>query len=209
MAISGQVMILFLVMHVIGNSTIYFDGLNSYAEKLHSLPFIVWIFRSGMLLAFALHVFYGVQLTLENRAANPEQYAVRKNLRATFASKNMIWSGLLIGVFLLYHLLHFTVQVTNPEISAQMMTDSMGRPDVAGMVILSFQQSLIAFTYIAAMVALLFHLIHGIQSSFQTLGLNNESISPVISRSGSAAAVILFTGYILIPVIILLGMLKG
>ena len=209
MALSGQLMVLFVVVHVIGNSTIYFEGLNSYAEKLHALPLLVWIFRSVMVLAFALHVFYGVQLTLENRAANPEKYAVSNNLRATFASKNMIWTGLVVGAFLLYHLLHFTVQVTDPDISARMMTDSLGRPDVAGMVIQSFQQSLISFVYIGAMAALLLHLMHGIQSSFQTLGLNSERTMTAVTRAGTVAAIALFLGYIAIPVVIILGIMKG
>jgi succinate dehydrogenase / fumarate reductase cytochrome b subunit len=85
----------------------------------------------------------------------------------------------------------------------------MGRPDVTLMVVSGFQHFLSSFIYIASMVALLLHLFHGIQSSYQTLGINNERSMPFITKTGSVAAIILFLGYIAIPVIILLGLLKG
>jgi succinate dehydrogenase / fumarate reductase cytochrome b subunit len=209
MAITGQAMIIFITVHVLGNSTIFFGGLNSYAAKLHSLPLLVWIIRVIMFAALSIHVFFSIALTLENRKAKPDAYAVNKSLRATFASKNMIWTGLIIGAFLLYHLLHFTFQVIDPGLSASMNADALGRPDVAGMVISGFRTFSAALIYITAMTALVLHLIHGIQSSFQTLGLNNESTMPAVTRAGSIAAIVLFLGYISIPVIILLGIMKG
>lgn len=209
MAVSGQVMIIFIIIHMLGNSTIFFQGLNSYAAALHSLPALVWLTRIVMLTMFALHVYLSIQLTLENRKAKPGAYAVKKHIRSTFASKNMIWTGLVIGVFLVYHLLHFTFQVTNPDISAFQNLDAGGRPDVAAMVISSFKSICIAFTYIIAVAALMLHLSHGIQSSFQTLGLNNDRALPVITKTGCTSAVIIFLGYISIPVIIFLGLMKG
>ena len=209
MAVSGQVMIIFIIIHMLGNSTIFFQGLNTYAAALHSLPALVWLTRTVMLTMLALHMYLSIQLTMENRKAKPESYAVKKHLRSTFASKNMIWTGLVIGVFLVYHLLHFTFQVTNPDISAFRNPDAAGRPDVAAMVILSFNRICIALTYIIAVIGLTLHLSHGIQSTFQTLGLNNDRTLPVISKAGSAAAVIILLGYISIPVIIFLGIMKG
>jgi succinate dehydrogenase / fumarate reductase cytochrome b subunit len=209
MAVSGQMMVLFLIMHVIGNSTIYFRLLNDYAEHLHSLYILVWANRLLMLAMLSIHVYFGIQLTLENNRAKPEPYALKKNLRATFASKNMIWTGLVIGTFLIYHLLHFTFQVTNPEIAASVNFDEMGRPDVTGMVLSSFQDLLISLIYVVAMGAVLLHLTHGIQSSFQTLGLNNERTIPVITRTGSLMAYVLFVGFVSIPIIILFGLMKG
>lgn len=200
MAVTGQVMILFIIAHALGNFTIYLGWLNAYAEHLHDLPPLVWIYRVTMLTLFSLHVIIGVQLYFENRAAKPQTYAVKKSLRATFASKNMIWTGLVIGLFLIYHLLHFTIQVWNPEISAKMNFDAIGRPDVYRMVVLSFQKFFISFIYILAMIALVLHLTHSIQSSFQTLGLNNDRIQPVITKAGAIAAYILFIGYISIGV---------
>jgi succinate dehydrogenase / fumarate reductase cytochrome b subunit len=162
-----------------------------------------------MLILLSLHVILGIQLTLENNAARPRQYAVRKTLRTTFAGKTMIWTGLLIAAFLIYHLLHFTIQVTNPAISSQMNSDVTGRPDVYRMVVLSFQNGEIAGVYGLAMVGLGLHLSHGIQSFFQTFGLNTDRTMPVITRSGVLAALVLFAGYVAIPAIIVLGFLKA
>jgi succinate dehydrogenase / fumarate reductase cytochrome b subunit len=209
MAITGQVLVLFVIAHIIGNSTIYFDGLNSYAEHLHSLAALVWANRFVMLAVLAVHIFFGISLTLENSAAAPRAYAVSKALRATFASKNMIWTGLVIGVFLVYHLLHFTFQVTNPETAALSNMDAAGRPDVAAMVIAGFQNITISIIYIISMAALLLHLSHGIQSTFQSLGLNNDNTLPVFEKAGSVIAYILFIAFILIPVVIVIGLMKG
>lgn len=209
MAITGQVMILFILIHVLGNSTVFFGGLNTYAEKLHSLPLLVWTARFIMLIMLFVHVFFSITLTLQNRKAKSDAYAVKKFLRSTFASRSMIWTGLITGAFLIYHLLHFTIQVIDPAASAGINADAMGRPDVAGMVITGFQNFFIALIYVAAMVALLMHLIHGIQSSFQTMGMNNDRTLPVITKAGSFAAIILFLGYVSIPVIIFLGLMKG
>ncbi|UCH82057.1 MAG: succinate dehydrogenase cytochrome b subunit [Nitrospiraceae bacterium] len=208
-AVTGQFMILFIFVHVLGNSTVFFGGLNAYAAKLHSLPLLVWITRIIMSTVITVHVFFSIQLTLENWKSNPGSYAVSKYQRSTFASRNMIWTGALIGTFLLFHLLHFTFQVINPSFAASANMDALGRPDVTFMVISSFQHFISSIIYIAAMIALALHLFHGIQSSFQTLGINNERSMPFITKSGSVASVILFLGYIAIPVIILLGLLKG
>jgi succinate dehydrogenase / fumarate reductase cytochrome b subunit len=209
MAITGQLMILFLFVHAIGNSMIYVSRLNAYAENLQSLFLLLWGNRLLMLAALILHVFFAVQVYFENRAAKPGSYAVRKDLRATFASKNMIWAGLVIGVFLIYHLLHFTAQVTNPETAASINPDSAGRPDVSGMVIAGFQNVFISIVYIVSMAALLLHLTHGIQSSFQTLGLNSEKSEPIIIKTGSIAAIILFLAFISVPLTIFIGMIRG
>lgn len=207
MALTGQVMLVFVILHVVGNSTIFFNRINAYAEQLHALPLLVWGNRLVMLILCSLHVVLGIQLYIENRTAKPQVYSVKKSLRATIAGRTMIWTGLVIGAFLVYHLLHFTFQVTNPEFSAVVNLDAEGRPDVFRMVVSSFRSFSISFAYVIAMTALMFHMIHGIQSSFQSIGLNNDRTMPVITRSGFIAAVILFLGYVSIPVVIVLGIL--
>jgi succinate dehydrogenase / fumarate reductase cytochrome b subunit len=162
-----------------------------------------------MSIILAVHIFFSIQVTLENWKSKPGSYAVTKNLRSTFSSRNMIWTGAVIGTFLVFHLLHFTFQVINPSFAASANMDAMGRPDVTLMVVSGFQHYLASFIYMSSMVALLLHLFHGIQSSFQSLGINNEKSMPFIIKTGSVAAIILFLGYIAIPVIILLGLLKG
>ena len=206
MAITGLMLLGFLVIHLCGNSLIYIGWINAYGERLHSMPPLVWGFRLFMIGVFILHVFFGIQLTLENNSARPQAYAVKKNLRASFSGRTMIWTGLLVVAFLIYHLLHFTARMTNPEISTGI--DAMGRLDVFKMVVLSFNNLAISGTYIAAMIVLTLHLTHGIQSVVQTFGLNNDKTIPVVEKVGTGAAFILFLGYAAIPIVIILGLLN-
>lgn len=211
MAASGLLMVLFVVAHLLGNSSIFAgpNGINAYAVKLHEFGPVVWAYRLVMIVVVSLHVLFGIQLTLENSRAKPESYAVKKSRSATFAGKNMIWTGLILMAFLVYHLLQFTFQVTDPATSAVRNLDVFGRPDVFHMVTHSFSKAAVALIYIVAMVTLAFHLVHGMQSFFQSLGLNNESTSPVIVKSAAFAAVIVFLGYVSIPILIFAGILKG
>ena len=147
MAITGQLMVLFVIVHLLGNSTIYAGWLNTYADRLHALPLLIWVFRVVMLTVLAVHVLLGILLTLENRGSSPRAYAVKKTIRASFASKNMIWTGTVIAAFLVFHLLHFTIQLINPEFSAKMNSDLMGRPDVLMMLVFNFQDFPISIIY--------------------------------------------------------------
>jgi succinate dehydrogenase / fumarate reductase cytochrome b subunit len=205
MAITGLMLLAFLVIHLFGNSLIYFGWINAYGERLHSLPLLVWGFRLFMLCVISVHVFFGIQLSLENNTARPQTYAVKKNLRASFSGRTMIWTGLLIAAFLIYHLLHFTARMTNPEISSGI--DAVGRLDVFRMVVLSFHNLAICVVYIAAMTVLALHLSHGIQSFVQTFGLNTHRTIPVVEKVGTGAAIILSLGYAAIPIVIILGIL--
>jgi len=205
-AVTGLCMVLFVVVHLLGNSTIFVgpDGINAYAEKLHGLGPFVWAFRLVMLCLLLLHAIFAILLTLENRAANPEKYAVKKMLKANFASETMIWTGLLLLAFLVYHLLQFTVRIT-PDIV--LGNDAKNRVDVFTMVFTSFRITPIALVYVAAMVTLFLHLSHGIQSIFQTIGLNNDKTMPQFSALGKVLSAIFLVGYSAIPVLILAGIL--
>jgi succinate dehydrogenase / fumarate reductase cytochrome b subunit len=205
-AVTGLLMVLFVVVHLLGNSTIFAgpDGINAYAEKLHGLGPFVWAFRLVMLCLLLLHVIFAVLLTLENRAANPGKYAVKKMLKANFASETMIWTGLLLLAFLVYHLLQFTVRIT-PDIV--LGNDAKNRVDVFTMVLTSFRITPIALVYVAAMVTLFLHLSHGIQSIFQTIGLNNEKTMPQFGMLGKLLSALFLVGYSAIPVLILAGIL--
>ena len=205
-AVTGLFMVLFIVVHLLGNSTIFVgpDGINAYAEKLHGLGPFVWAFRIFMGAMLCLHVVFAVLLTLENRAANPGKYAVKKMLKTTFAGETMIWTGLLLLAFIVYHLLQFTVRVT-PDIV--LGNDAKNRVDVFTMVFSSFRITPIALVYVAAMVTLFLHLSHGIQSIFQTIGLNNEKTMPQFNALGIVLSALFLVGYSAIPVLILAGIL--
>jgi succinate dehydrogenase / fumarate reductase, cytochrome b subunit len=206
MAVTGLMLLGFLVIHLFGNSLIYVGWINAYGERLHSLPPVVWAFRLIMLFVFAAHIYFGITLTLENNAARPQAYAVKKNLRATFSGRTMIWTGLLIAAFLIYHLLHFTLRMTNPEISNSL--DALGRLDVFKMVVFSFKNFAIAGIYITAMIVIGLHLFHGVQSFVQTFGLNSDKSLPCVEKYGKAVALILYIGYVSIPLVIILGILS-
>ena len=210
MAATGFSLVCFLVVHLLVNSSIYYGpgGINTFAETLNGPGAFIWLLRIALLLLVSLHIFFGIQLTLENRKAKPDVYAVTRMLRSTFAARNMIWTGLLIGSFLFYHLLHFTSQVTHPEISAGRHLDVMGRPDVFRMVVLGFRNPSVSFIYLLALSSLALHLGHGIQSMFQTAGLNNERIEPHMTRAGIIASIVLFLGFISIPVAVIAGIVR-
>jgi succinate dehydrogenase / fumarate reductase cytochrome b subunit len=209
MAITGLFMILFVVVHLIGNTTIFGwinGGINAYAHHLHAFPPLVWAFRLFMLAAVFIHIWYGIQLTIENRGGRPRQYAVKATQKATFASENMIWTGLLLLCFIVYHLLHFTMKVV-PGMA--LVPDAEGAINVFTMVVSSFQNFFVAFIYVAAMVTLFLHLSHGIQSFFQTMGWSNNRTLPVYVKAGTLVAVVLLLGYVAVPLSIFAGILKG
>lgn len=211
MAVTGLILISFICVHLLGNSSVFWgaDGINAYAKHLHDLGPLVWVFRLVMLAVFGLHIIFGIQLTLENRAATPGNYAVKRMARANFASETMIVSGLALLAFVVYHILHFTAHVTNPEISASLLpADALGRPDVFSMVVLSFQKFLISLIYVAAMVFLFLHVSHGFQSFIQTFGFNNGSSLHVLEKVSKGVALVLLFGYISIPVLIIFGIVK-
>ena len=206
MAVTGLILILFVIVHLLGNSSIFLgpNGINAYAEHLHALGPLVWIFRLVMLSVFGLHILLGITLTLENRAATPQAYAVKKRLRATFSGETMIFTGLILLAFVVYHLLHFTIHLIGPGVGV----DAEGRADVFTMVVTSFHNFFTVFLYVGSMVVLFLHLSHGVQSLFQTLGLSNDKLLPGYEKGGKGLSLILLVGYISIPVSIILGLVK-
>ena len=209
MAITGQVLVLFIVFHIAGNSTIFFHALNAYVAGLYNLPVFVWAGRIILVLAFILHSYYGIVLKLENHEAKPGSYAVTSYRKATFAGRNQIWTGVLILAFLVYHLLQFTFQITNPGVAADTHKDALGRPDVFTMVVAGFQDIAVPLVYVVSLAALGLHLHHGMQSSIQTWGLNNDRTLPAFEKAGLTASICLFLWYAAIPVSIVVGILKG
>ena len=206
MAVSGFSLFGFVVVHLIGNSTIFVGSgwLNAYAEHLLDLGPFVWVFRAIMLLMVSVHILFGVILTLENWGANPGKYAVSKKLKVTFASRTMIWTGLLLLSFIVGHLLQFTVRIT-PDIV--LAADEVGRFDVYTMVVSSFQVVFISALYIFAMVVLYLHTSHGIQSILQSLGLSNDKLLPRYTLAGNLISTLFLVGFGAIPILILTGIL--
>ncbi len=208
MAITGIIFVGFITGHMLGNLQIFLgqDRLNTYAEALQGLGVLLWFIRAFLLAFIAFHIILGVIVYFENRASRPIRYVRVHNVESNLASRNMIFTGLLILFFVVYHLLHFTMIVTNPEYAA--LKDSLGRHDVYSMMILGFQNYIISGVYILAVMFLSFHLSHSLFSLFQTLGLNNAAWMPRLRLISNVFAILIFIGYVSIPVGILLNFAK-
>ncbi len=193
---------------MLGNLQIYLgaEALNSYAQHLQSLPTVVWPARVFLLVTLIVHGVVSVWLAVENKNARPVRYAHEDTVQASRASRMMVASGVLVFLFIVYHLLHFTFGMTHPQYFG--LSDPKGRHDVYSLVILSFRELWISGSYIAAMAVLCAHLSHGGQSLFQSLGFNNEKSLPWLKKIAMGAAVAIFIGYSSIPLAALLGFLK-
>ncbi len=208
MAITGIILIGFLIVHLIGNLQLFIgqEQLNKYAETLQSLGALKWGFRLFLLVLAVIHVWKGVVLWLENRRARPIGYRREDTVQASLSSRTMIYTGLLIFSFVVYHLLHFTLVVTNPEYTQ--LKDSLGRVDVYSMVITGFSNIAIAIVYLAAMFLLAYHLSHAAESFFQTMGWANDKYLPKLKVLSNLFAIVIFIGYASMPVAVLMNIIK-
>lgn len=208
-AATGLVMVLYVAGHMAGNLSEYRgpDAINAYAETLHAFPVFLWAIRLVLLAVFVLHVWFAVQVRLEDRHARPRKYVEKRHIRTTRAARAILWSGVLLGLFVVYHLLHFTAGVIDPHTFS--LRDAEGRHDVFTMVIRSFRRPVPAFLYTAAMGVLLLHLYHGIQSVFQSLGWNDRHFLPIVEKAGRWAACLLALGFASIPLSIFFGLFGG
>ena len=207
MAVTGLMLLGFVIAHLAGNLTIFLgaDWLNDYSEHLAHSPLLLWPARVLLLTALLLHMSTALCLTLENRRARPIPYSVQNTVQATLASRTMIFTGLAVFFFIVYHLMHFTWGVTNPEFFE--LTDPKGRKDIYSMVILSFQNPLISGAYLLALFILCVHLGHGASSFLQSLGLTREPMLKKMKTVGVALGWLIFIGFASIPAASLLGIL--
>jgi len=205
MAATGLAILLFVIAHLLGNLQIYLgpEPINRYAAFLKSVPEILWAMRAGLAVVFVAHIVSAVRLTLQNRAARPVRYAVRRPQEAGPASRTLLPTGLLILAFVLYHLAHFTLGLTQPQHFHHL--DEAGRHDVYRMMILGFREPVIVAIYLAAMAAMGFHLWHAVGNLFQTLGWSTPRYRPMIARGGRILALALVAGNVSIPLSVLLG----
>ena len=206
MAVTGVILVVFLISHMISNVTVLIDPqhLDDYAEWLRTFGPLLWILRIGLLAAAVIHIVAAWQLTAMARRARPTSYQRHDKLVATYAARTMRWGGVLILIFLVYHLLHFTTGMIDPRFTVH---PDFRSGEVGRNVIVGFQSTPVAIFYIVSMVALGLHFWHGIWSVFQTLGLNH----PAWNRSRRVVTILLAVsvagGLLLIPLAALLGLL--
>ncbi|HXG91371.1 MAG TPA: succinate dehydrogenase cytochrome b subunit [Blastocatellia bacterium] len=214
MAITGLALFLFVIAHMAGNLQIFAgrDAINSYAHFLKSKPGLLWSARIGLLILVIAHIVTAIQLVAENREARPVAYEKGRPTAASFASRTMFISGLVIFAFVIYHLMHFTFGVTNPEFLTLKDSTNTADPlrhDVYGMMVQGFSNPWVSAFYIISMGLLCLHLSHGVSSMFQSLGIRNKSNLRAIHRAARIAAVIIFVGNCSIPIAILAGAVRA
>jgi len=208
-AVTGVVLIAFVIGHLLGNLQIFLgpDWVNSYAEHLRALGPLLWIIRAFLLVNLLVHIFFTISLAIENRRARPVHYTKKDYVKATFASRSMALSGLIVLAFILYHLAHFTVRVTDPRFLL-LKADPLNRYDVYSMMVYGFQNPYASAFYVIGLFLLTLHLTHGTSSFFQSLGLNDQKLTPRLAAAGRILAWLIFVGYTSIPVAVLLHLLK-
>jgi succinate dehydrogenase / fumarate reductase cytochrome b subunit len=208
MAITGAGLFLFVIGHLLGNLQIFLgpEAINRYGHFLQTTPEILWPARIGLLVFVAIHIWTSISLTLENRAARATRYEVKEVVDASLASRTMIWSGLIIFAFVAFHLAHYTLMVVHPEFRD--LRDANGWHDIYRMMVIGFSNYWVSGFYVLGIGLLCIHLGHGVSAMFQSLGLKNAAYETVIDRLAKVAAVLIFLGYISIPLAVLTGGVK-
>lgn len=208
-AVTGIILILFVIGHLLGNLQIFLgpEWINGYSQHLRDLGPLLWLIRLFLLCTVILHIYFTVLLAIENRRARPERYMEKRYVKASFASRHMVVSGLVVLAFIIYHLAHFTFRITDPRFGL-LKADPLGHYDVYSMMVYGFQNIYVSAFYVIGLFLLTLHLTHGSSSVFQSLGLNNKTLTSRLALGGRIFAWLLFVGYTSIPVTILLGMVR-
>ena len=208
MAVSGLVLVLFLLAHMLGNLKVFFgaadfDGyaawLRTIGEPVLHRTWFLWIQRAVLLAAVVAHVTAAVQLSRRDRRARPVRYVHGQRPKATFATHTMRWGGVILALFVVWHVLDLTVGVANPDFEA-------GRP--YHNVVADFRVWWVDLIYIVAVLALGLHINHGFWSAAQTLGVNRPARDRAIKAVGSTLAFAITAGFVLVPVGVMTGWVR-
>jgi succinate dehydrogenase / fumarate reductase cytochrome b subunit len=198
MAITGSFLIIFLIIHLIGNFTLFIgpEAFNGYVSTLDVVKPLIRVIELVLLAAFILHIFNGLKLWIENKKANPKKYAVNVGSNnSTVFSRTMFVSGSIVLIFLVIHLATFFYRFNfyDPEGFAN-------QHQYFAIVVSFFKMSWYSILYIVAVLLLGFHLIHGFQSAFQTFGWTHKKYTPIIEKMGLFYAIIMALGFASMPI---------
>jgi succinate dehydrogenase / fumarate reductase cytochrome b subunit len=203
MAVTGLVLFGFVFVHMLGNLQVYLgpEALNHYGVLLRQLLHGagIWIARAVLLAAVSLHIWSATSLTLSSRRARPVGYREQKWKESTYASRTMRWGGAIILLFVIYHLLHFTIGTVHP---------SFIEGDVYHNFVEGFRVVPVSLFYILAMLALGLHLQHGVWSMFQTLGVSHPRYIRAAHIGAWIFALVIVLGNISFPLAVLAGIVK-
>jgi succinate dehydrogenase / fumarate reductase cytochrome b subunit len=209
MAVTGVILVGYVLGHMIGNLKVFqgAEKIDAYGEFLREMggPMLghnqaLWLVRGGLLLAFVIHVVAALQLTLTGQRARPEGYGRRLDREAsTYASRTMRYGGFFLLVFVIFHLLHLTLGTVHPDFEHGAIYHNLQ---------VAFESSLTAGVYVLAMIALGFHLFHGIWSGFQTLGLNHPRYNRYRRPLAVGLAIVIAVGFLAVPISFFTGILS-
>ncbi len=201
MALTGLVLFGFVFIHMVGNLQLYSgpEKINKYAAFLKGTPAVLWGFRGTLLAAVVLHAFAAFTLWRRNQAARPVGYAHQSFQAATITSRTMYWTGPILGIFIVYHLLHLTVGSVHP---------SFDHLNVYANVVTAFSNPAVSIFYVVAMFALGFHLFHGAVSLFQTLGLRTPKYEKPLRAIVLIVCTVIVVADISFPIAVLTGLVK-
>ena len=207
MVASGVVLVLYIFGHLAGNLQIYAgpERLNAYASFLHAHTNLLWVARTVMLAAVGLHVWSSFLLWLDKRRARPIGYVKKDDVPASYASRTMMWSGPIVGAFVVFHILHLTIG-SAPGLPLREPVE--GRYFAYQNVVGGFQHPVVALAYVVAIMLLTMHLYHGLWSMFQSVGISHPRYTPLLKRTAHAVSILVAAGYISIPVSVTLGLVK-
>lgn len=200
MAVTGFILSGFVLGHMVGNLQVFAGPakINAYAAFLQSLGGALWAARAVLLVSVGLHIAMAVQLTRLKLNARPQPYVKKTALVSTYAARTMIWSGPIVGAFIIYHLLHFTTGQAHPEF----------RPgDVYTNLIIGFKNPAASLFYMVANILLAFHLYHGVWSMFQSLGVAHPRYTPTLKKIAQAYGIVIGLGNVSMPMAVLTGIL--
>ena len=202
MAVTGLILFLFVIGHMIGNLQIFAgrETLDAYGHLLHSVPELLWPVRIVLLTAVTLHIVSTIQLVKIKSDARPVAYVKKDNSHSSYASRTMYWSGPIIAAFIVYHILHLTLGVAQPSVYVE------GK--VYDNVVYGFQNYAISGFYILSMALLCTHLYHGAWSMFQSVGVSHPRYTPLLKKFAALMAAVIFVGNVSIPVAVMLGIVK-
>jgi len=202
MAVTGIIMVAYLITHVLANLLVFQgpEKINAYSRLLHGTGGALWAARLVLFVAVVLHIIAAVQLTGRRRAARPIGYAGGRDPQvSTIASRTIRWGGVLILVFLVYHILHFTLG----DVHASFVEGDPYHNVASG-----FGNPVVVIFYELAMAAVGLHLYHGIWSSGRSLGLSAPSPRPIRRQLALVLAVRVWAGFTVIPIAAYLGMIR-
>jgi len=152
-----------------------------------------------------LHIVAAVQLWNQNRIARPIAYVRKNDVPASYAARTMLWSGPIVGAFIVFHVLHLTVGAVLP---LQDVNGSPTTPDVYHNVIAGFQNPWVSGFYILAMILLCMHLYHGLWSMFQSMGIDHPRYTPLLKKGAAIVAILIAIGNCSIPIAVMAGLLR-